>query len=131
MRLHRIRPALPLIRSLIDLIERPPVLNSVLDEHSAILNFENHLLPEMHESTKSLYEKNLSKFREATNPIIELRIKLKKRLSPGQLSLKESKFILDDQCNLVAVLGMGGMGKTTLASKLAQEICSQFDYIFP
>jgi hypothetical protein len=81
-------------------LESDPVLNSVLDEHSAILNFENHLLPEMHESTKNLYEKNLSKFREATHPIIELRIKLKKRLSPGQLSLKESKFILDEWIRL-------------------------------
>jgi WD40 repeat protein len=40
-----------------------------------------------------------------------------------------SQWILDDQCHLVALLGMGGMGKTALASKLVQIIYPQFDYI--
>ena len=80
----------------IAILESDSVLNSVLDEHSAISNFENHLLPETNEAAKNLYKKNLSKFSEATQPIIELRKNLKERLSPGQLSLKESKLILDE-----------------------------------
>ncbi|GBE92730.1 NB-ARC domain-containing protein [Nostoc cycadae] len=33
------------------------------------------------------------------------------------------------RCRLVAVLGMGGIGKTVIAAKVAQEIQSQFDYL--
>ena len=37
--------------------------------------------------------------------------------------------ILTDQCRLIAVLGIGGIGKTSLATKLAHMICSDFDAI--
>ncbi|WP_228058854.1 NB-ARC domain-containing protein [Nostoc sp. LEGE 06077] len=33
------------------------------------------------------------------------------------------------RCRLVAVLGMGGIGKTVIAAKVAKEIQSQFDYL--
>jgi WD40 repeat protein len=37
-------------------------------------------------------------------------------------------WITQERCKLVAVLGMGGMGKTALAVKLAEAAQSQFDY---
>jgi len=39
-------------------------------------------------------------------------------------------WILQDSCRLVAVVGMGGVGKTTLATQLTKQIYDQFDYVF-
>ncbi|MEO1347960.1 MAG: NB-ARC domain-containing protein [Cyanobacteria bacterium J06635_15] len=39
------------------------------------------------------------------------------------------QWVVDDCCRLLLVLGMGGMGKTVLAIKLAQQVQSEFDYI--
>jgi len=36
-------------------------------------------------------------------------------------------WVLNDHCRLVAICGMGGIGKTTLAIKLAKQIQDQFD----
>jgi DNA-binding CsgD family transcriptional regulator len=40
-----------------------------------------------------------------------------------------SDWIVNQRCRLVALLGMGGMGKTALAVKLARQIQEQFDYL--
>ncbi|MFB2938286.1 NB-ARC domain-containing protein [Aerosakkonemataceae cyanobacterium BLCC-F154] len=39
------------------------------------------------------------------------------------------QWIVDNQCRLVAILGIGGIGKTALATKLAQEIQDDFEYL--
>ena len=40
-----------------------------------------------------------------------------------------SHWILEQKCRLVAVHGMGGIGKTVLTVKLAQQIQEQFDFL--
>ena len=39
------------------------------------------------------------------------------------------KWIQVDRCRLVGVLGMGGIGKTALAVKIAQQVQNQFEYV--
>jgi len=46
---------------------------------------------------------------------------------PELTTLKQ--WILQEKCKLVAVLGVGGIGKTTLSVKLAHQIEESFDYV--
>ena len=38
-------------------------------------------------------------------------------------------WIIQDKCRLIAILGMGGTGKTAVSIKLAQQILHHFDYV--
>lgn len=40
------------------------------------------------------------------------------------------QWITADRCRVVAILGMGGVGKTALAARIAQQVKDSFDYIF-
>lgn len=40
------------------------------------------------------------------------------------------QWVVQDNCRLVTVLGMGGVGKTAVTVKLVQQIGANFDYIF-
>jgi WD40 repeat protein len=39
------------------------------------------------------------------------------------------RWVIQDRCRLIAVLGMGGIGKTALSVKLAEQLQGEFDYL--
>ena len=41
-----------------------------------------------------------------------------------------TRWVLIDTCRVIAVLGSGGLGKTTLATQLAEQVKGSFEYIF-
>jgi NB-ARC domain len=47
----------------------------------------------------------------------------------GQELQTLEKWIVQDRCRLIEILAIGGMGKTALAVKLAQQISGQFDFV--
>lgn len=40
------------------------------------------------------------------------------------------QWIVEDHCQLISILSMAGMGKSVFATKLAEEVQNEFDYIF-
>jgi WD40 repeat protein/transcriptional regulator with XRE-family HTH domain len=40
------------------------------------------------------------------------------------------QWIMEDHCRVIAVLGIGGVGKTTFAAMLAKKVQDNFDYVF-
>jgi WD40 repeat protein len=40
------------------------------------------------------------------------------------------RWMVDDHCRLIAILGMGGMGKTSLAATLVDQVHEHYDYVF-
>jgi WD40 repeat protein len=45
-----------------------------------------------------------------------------------ELALLE-QWLLHDRCRLIAILGMGGMGKTALSVKLAEQVQNEFEFL--
>ncbi|MBI1880233.1 MAG: hypothetical protein HYR94_18765, partial [Chloroflexi bacterium] len=39
------------------------------------------------------------------------------------------RWLVADRCRLVAIVGIGGIGKTVLATKVARQVSSHFDYV--
>src|SRR5207237_10833491 len=41
-----------------------------------------------------------------------------------------SRWILEDRCRLVALLGLGGIGKTVLAARIARQMAPEFERVY-
>ena len=41
-----------------------------------------------------------------------------------------SRWVVADRCRLAAIVGMGGLGKTALAARLARELAPDFEAVY-
>jgi transcriptional regulator with XRE-family HTH domain len=50
----------------------------------------------------------------------------------GRIAERErlSQWLSDERCRIVAILGLGGIGKTLLATRLAHDLASSFDHVY-
>jgi len=73
-----------------------------------------------HEKQQTLARQDWGEVRDLDISVFYGRIDELKRLE---------QWIVTDKCRLITVLGMGGIGKTTLTVKLAKSISDQFQYV--
>ncbi len=87
------------------------------------------------ELDKSDYSRHKPDFREQNNPTLQSRqdwveaVDVSTFYGRTEELSKLEYWILKDHCRLVALLGMGGIGKTALSVKLAQQIHEHFEVI--
>ena len=71
----------------------------------------------------NLYFKILNKRDVSTLPDVSL------FFGRGEERATLQNWILQDSCRLIALLGIGGVGKTALAAKLLEDVQDKFDYV--
>ncbi|NEP72715.1 MAG: NACHT domain-containing protein [Okeania sp. SIO2G4] len=117
-------------------------LSGVLDEKVTKKNFRALLRQKFgtHKSCLAKTELNIQQY------IFQSSTETKKTLSKPKIDWGEAidvsvfygrsqelnqlqQYIIGDGCRLVALLGMGGIGKTAVAAKVAQQLQNEFDYI--
>ena len=99
------------------------LLSQALGEKVTKQNFRQ-VLQQYHQEKTSILYSEIQKKRDVLN-------KPDASLFFGRREEKATleQWILKDNCRLIALLGMGGVGKTSLAAKLVEEVEDEFDYV--
>ncbi|MDY7004540.1 MAG: NB-ARC domain-containing protein [Cyanobacteriota bacterium] len=84
-------------------------------------NIQQHIFQSSTETKKTLYKPKAIDWGEA----IDVSVFYGRSQELDRLQ----QYIIADRCRLIALLGMGGIGKTALAAKVAQQLQNKFDYI--